>query len=209
MRLRHIPGAAELVAASASVLDEKEAVAYQGKWQELFGNSNPLHLEIGMGRGKFIFAAAIAQPEINFLGLEIREEMIMQALQREQFFPPNLRLLWLNANLLTEVFAEAELAGIYLNFPDPWHKNRHAARRLTHQTYLQLYRSILDQAGTLRFKTDNLNLYNWSLPKFQEEGWQLLDSSLDLPLDLAGIISEYETRYRRRGQPIYFGEWRK
>lgn len=209
MRLRHIAGSAELVAASPVVFDEKQAPGYQGRWAELFGNQGSLHLEIGMGRGRFILTSACTQPEVNFLGLEIREEMIMQCLQRLEEFPPNIRLLWLNARILAEVFAPGEIERIYLNFPDPWPKNRHAARRLTHPAYLELYRQILSDKGSLRFKTDNADLYDWSVERLAQEGWQLADSSRDLPLAEAGIISEYEMRYREYKQPIYFGEWRK
>lgn len=209
MRLRHIAGAKQMVEASPFVYSDKTAVDFSGKWQQVFAKEQPLQLEIGMGRGKFILASALAAPNTNFLGLEIREEMIMQALQKTETVPDNLRFLWLNAQLLSEVFAKGEIDKIYLNFPDPWHKNRHAGRRLTAQTYLEQYRVILKNGGTLRFKTDNLNLYNWSLPKFAAAGWQLLESSLDLPLERSGIISEYEARYRRHNQPIYFGEWQK
>ena len=209
MRLRHIPGAADIVRSCQAVFDEKEAPDVRGRWQETFGNTHPIHLEIGMGRGRFLLASAASYPKLNFIGLEIREEMIMQALERTEKLPPNISFLWLNAELLSEVFAHQEIAHIYLNFPDPWPKNRHAKRRLTAEPYLKRYSEILDSCGTVRFKTDKQDLFTWSQESFAASGWELLNLSDDLPLVDSGIISEYETRYRRLGQPIFFGEWRK
>ena len=209
MRLRHIPGAAEAVAASPLVYSEKTAPGYKGHWRELFGNDAPLHLEIGMGRGKFILAQALAQPDIDFIGLELREEMIMEALEKVEDIPANLRFLWVNAGLLPELFAEGEVDKIYLNFPDPWPKSRHAKRRLTAASFLEMYEHILADEGILRFKTDNEDLFRWSVWSFSESGWQEVSVTYDQPWEEAGIISEYETRYRRKGQPICCGQWRK
>lgn len=209
MRLRHIEGAAEFVANNERVIEEQEALALPGHWQELFANERPLHLEIGMGRGRFIMASAAAYPQFNFVGLELCEEVIMQALQRYGELPENVRILWGNAKLLSQIFAPGEVARLYLNFPDPWPKNRHAKRRLTWDDYLQQYQHILDDEGTLRFKTDNPQLFDWSVARFAANGWEALALSHDLPLEDAGIISEYETRYRRYGQPICCGEWKK
>ena len=209
MRLRHIPGAAEAVAASPFVLDEKEGQEHRGHWRELFGNDAPLHLEIGMGRGMFILAQAAANPDIDFIGLELREEMIMEALERVEAIPVNLRFLWVNAGVLPELFAPGEVDRIYLNFPDPWPKSRHAKRRLTAGSFLQQYADILSADGILRFKTDNADLFHWSRNSFSENGWEELSCTFDQPREEAGIISEYETRYRRKGIPICCGQWRK
>lgn len=209
MRLRHIPGAADAVADCKAAFDQQGAPGLKGRWREHFANTRPIHLEIGMGRGHFLLASALAHPELNFIGLELREEMIMQALERIDTLPPNIRFLWLNAQMIGEVFAEGEIAAIYLNFPDPWPKARHAKRRLTAASYLQQYGRILKDDGIVRFKTDNPELFAWSVESFKAEGWQVLNLSPDLPLAESGIISEYETRYRRLGQPIFFGEWRK
>ncbi len=209
MRLRHIPGAAEAVAASPFVLDEKEGQEHRGHWRELFGNDAPLHLEIGMGRGMFILAQAAANPDIDFIGLELREEMIMEALERVEDIPVNLRFLWVNAGVLPELFAPGEVDRIYLNFPDPWPKSRHAKRRLTAESFLQQYAAILSADGILRFKTDNADLFHWSRNSFSENDWEELSCTFDQPREEAGIISEYETRYRRKGIPICCGQWRK
>jgi tRNA (guanine-N7-)-methyltransferase len=208
MRLRHIPGAAAAVAASELVVDEQSAPQLKGRWQEVFANPQPIHLEIGMGRGRFLLAAAMAYHELNFLGLEKREEVIMQALERMKQPPPNLRLLWLDAARLAEVFSPGELEHIYLNFPDPWPKARHAKRRLTAPGFLAFYREILAPGGVLTLKTDNAALFEWSQESFQQAGWQALRLAADLPQEQAGISSEYERRYRRQGKPIYLGEWR-
>ncbi len=210
MRLRHIPGAAAEISKSPLVLTEQAASLYQGKWRELSGG-RPCCLEIGMGRGRFIFAAAQASEDF-YIGLEIRPEMIFQALERFAAeegalpgcaCPDNLRLLWCDAARLTDLFAPGELSRIYLNFPDPWPKSRHHKRRLTAPAFLQQYRSILAQDGELRFKTDNRALFDWSLGSLKEAGWRAEWCSYDLPLADSGIITEYESRYRACGQPIY------
>ncbi len=207
MRLRNIPGAKEFVSAHPLVFAEKAALACAGKWRQVFAQDGPIHLEVGMGRGKFILNSALAEPEINFLALEIREEMVFNTIERMETMeiqPKNLRFLWLNAELLPEIFAPGEVERIYLNFPDPWPKSRHAKRRLTSQTFLERYHKILAPQGLLRFKTDNLPLFQWSLGNFRAAGWNLQDVDLDLPEEKSGVITEYESRYRRKGQPIYF-----
>jgi tRNA (guanine-N7-)-methyltransferase len=209
MRLRHIPQAAEAVLGCELVFDQARAPGCQGRWQEIFGNKQPIHLEIGMGRGRFLLASALAHPELNFIGAELREEMIMQALERVAELPANIRFLWLNAAMLTEVFGQGEVAKIYLNFPDPWPKKRHAKRRLNADAYLRQYREILADDGSLRLKTDNPEFFAWSKECFASDSWELINRSDDLPLSEAEIVSEYEARYRRLERPIYFGEWRK
>ena len=204
MRLRNIPGAKETVAASPRVLDEAAALALAGRWRELFPPDQPLHLEIGMGRGRFISESAAAFPDINFLGLEIREEMIMQALEKLAGSPDNLRFLWLNAARLDELFAPGEIDQIYLNFPDPWPKTRHARRRLTAPAFLSRYQLILRPGGELRFKTDNPELFHWSELNLRAGGWQIRELERDLPEERSGVITEYERRFRRQGQPICF-----
>ena len=154
MRLRHIPGAAEAISAHEMVFTYDEAVANKGKWSKVYPNKQPLHLEIGMGRGKFVFASANAYPKINFLGLEIREAVIYTALERGVHIPSICRFLWMDAARLSEVFDQGEIDKIYLNFSDPWPKARHAKRRLTASTYLEQYRYILSAEGTIRLRTN-------------------------------------------------------
>ena len=209
MRLRHIPGAAETISAHEMVFTYDEAIKNNGSWSKVYPAVQPLHLEIGMGRGKFVFASANVYPKINFLGLEIREAVIYTALEREVIIPKNCRFLWMDAANLNEVFDQGEIDQIYLNFSDPWPKARHAKRRLTAPTYLEQYQKILKPSGSIRFKTDNEQLFDWSNISFEENGWQAIEISRDLPIEESGIISEYETRFRRMGQPIFFSEWRK
>lgn len=204
MRLRHIPAAREFVAQHPLALDEEQALACRGQWSRVFGRVAPLQLEIGMGRGRFLTALAQQRPEINFLGLELREEVLMQAIRRLEEIPPNLRFLQLDAALLTEVFAPGEIDRLYLNFPDPWPKARHAKRRLTAPAFVRRYHLILANGGQLLFKTDNQALFDWSLPNFEPAGLTVAEVSADLPLENTLVCTEYEARYRRLGQPIYF-----
>lgn len=203
MRLRHDRAAAARAAASPLTLDAAAAEAQRGSWAALFPAVQPLYLEIGMGRGRFILESAALYPEINYLGLELRAEMIAEALDKIAQPPANLRLLHINAALLGEAFAPGEAARIYLNFPDPWPKSRHAKRRLTAPFFLSLYEQILADQGQLWLKTDDAALFQWSLANLQARNWQLLRISHDLPAERSGVITEYENRYRKRGQPIF------
>ena len=206
MRLRHDPAAVPFVAAHDRVLREENAPAYRGKWRSLFQREQdaPLHLEIGIGRGRFILNTSLAQPDVCFLGLELRAEMVMQAIGRVKELPPNLYLLQLNAQLLPELFAPREIDVIYINFPDPWPKNKHAKRRLTSPDFLQIYRQVLSESGEIRFKTDNRDLFEWSLLNFEQYGFELSRTDRGLAEEDSGVISEYEKRFRTKGQPIYY-----
>ena len=206
MRLRHDPAAVPFVAAHDRVLREENAPAYRGKWRSLFQREQdaPLHLEIGIGRGRFILNTSLAQPDVCFLGLELRVEMVMQAIGRVKELPPNLYLLQLNAQLLPELFAPREIDVIYINFPDPWPKNKHAKRRLTSPDFLQIYRQVLSESGEIRFKTDNRDLFEWSLLNFEQYGFELSRTDRGLAEEDSGVISEYEKRFRTKGQPIYY-----
>lgn len=206
MRLRHDPAAAPFVAAHERVFCEDEAPAWRGKWRSLFGReqSAPLHLEIGIGRGRFILNSCKASPDVCFLGLELRAEMVMQAIERVKELPENLYLLQLNAQLLPELFAPDEIDVIYINFPDPWPKTKHAKRRLTSPGFLYTYKQVLREDGEIRFKTDNEGLFEWSLLTFEQQGFRLCDVDHDLSEEDSGVITEYEKRFRVKGQPIYF-----
>ena len=206
MRLRHDPAAIPFVTAHERVLREDDAPACRGSWRGLFGRGKDavLALEIGIGRGRFILTSSQVQPDVCFLGLELRAEMVMQTIERVRALPPNLYLLQLNASLLPELFAPGEIDLIYLNFPDPWPKARHARRRLTAPEYLQSYRRILRKDGELRFKTDNHDLFEWSLENLAAQGFALRDVDRDLSAERSGVMTEYEKRFRTRGQPIYF-----
>lgn len=206
MRLRHDPAAAPLVAAHPRVLQESDAPSFRGHWRQLFSQPDDaaLALEIGMGRGRFILTSASLDPDTCYLGLELRAEMVMQALERVEQVPDNLYFLQLNAELLPELFAPGEIDRLYINFPDPWPKSRHAKRRLTAPSFLALYRQVLKEGGQLLFKTDNRPLFDWSLPNLTEAGFALRSVEYDLAAEDSGVITEYEGRFRRKGQPICF-----
>ena len=178
----------------------------KGKWQELFSNNNPIYLEIGMGKGKFLLEQALKNPQFNYIGLEKFESVIVQAV--EKIAPLNLtniKLINGDAEKLNEYFAEKEIKKIYLNFSDPWPKGRHAKRRLTYHTFLERYEKILD--GDIEMKTDNQALFEYSLQSFNNYHWQFLDLSLDLHHRLNDeviITTEYEDKFIQNGKQIYF-----
>jgi tRNA (guanine-N7-)-methyltransferase len=179
---------------------------YKGKWNEIFGNTNPLHIEIGTGKGRFITEMAKANPHINYIGIELYESVIVSALDRLiEAELPNVKLLNVNAKDLKEYFAKGDVERIYLNFSDPWPKKRHAKRRLTYKSFLEIYEDILVDEGEIHFKTDNQGLFEYSLISFSEYGLLLKFISLDLHnSDFEGnIMTEYEEKFSSRGQRIY------
>lgn len=206
-RVRKQPGTREALLQYAPVV-VLEPQQYQGKWHENFGNNRPVQMEIGMGKGRFISTMARQHPEVNFIGVEVIEEVLLDAVKRMKRaggIPDNLRLVWINASLLEELFAPGEIDRIYLNFSDPWPKTRHAKRRLTHKSFLKQYEVILKPEGQVHFKTDNQGLFEFSLNEFSACHWQLQHIQLDmyqkLPED--NVATEYETKFHERGLPIY------
>ena len=203
MRRRYVKNAHERVCAASGIM-VLEPFSYRGKWHELFGNDNPIYLEIGMGKGKFIIEHARKNPEINYIGIEKYDSVIIQAvdkLKNEEL--KNLHLISGDASALLEMFSENEIKKIFLNFSDPWPKTRHAKRRLTYSSYLKMYEKILD--GELEFKTDNRELFEFSLISLNENNWLFLDLSLDLhKRDEEIITTEYEDRFSALGNPIYY-----
>lgn len=205
MRLRNKPWAKEKIEAHPQyVLASPER--FKGKWHEAFGNNNPVHIEIGTGKGQFIVGMAKANPHINYLGIEMQESVIVSALDRlieEEL--PNVKLLNINAVTLAEFFAGGDVSRIYLNFSDPWPKTRHDKRRLTYKTFLQQYEEILIKNGEVHFKTDNQGLFEYSLISFSEYGMLLKYISLDLhKSDFEGnIMTEYEEKFSQKGNRIY------
>ncbi|RLQ97890.1 tRNA (guanosine(46)-N7)-methyltransferase TrmB [Falsibacillus albus] len=205
MRVRNKPWAKDkLNQYSQYVISEPEK--HKGNWSELFGNDNPIHIEVGTGKGKFVTEMAKANPEINYIGIELFESVLVTALdlilEDER---PNVKLLNVNAKDLTDYFAEGDVDRVYLNFSDPWPKTRHAKRRLTYKTFLNLYEKILVKGGEIHFKTDNQGLFEYSLKSFSEYGLLLTFISLDLhKSDFEGnIMTEYEEKFSSKGQRIY------
>ncbi len=212
MRMRKKKNLDTRLAACAAVMIQNP-MDFQDKWFEVFGNHNPLHLEIGCGKGRFIIEMAKRYPEVNFVAVE-REEgaLIMATEQALALQLPNLRFLSIDAADLAAVFAAGEIARIYLNFSDPWPPNRQRRRRLTHADYLDVYDKILKQDGDVCFKTDNQRLFEWSLASICEYGWLIQNISLDLhhsALADENIMTEYEEKFSAQGYRIYRLEARR
>lgn len=205
MRLKNVPGARETIDASAFTIPEPEV--WKGRWQEVFGRQAPLHIEIGMGKGQFLTALAAEHPDINYIGIEKFSSVLVRAVQKQNELElPNLRLIRMDADSITDVFAPGEVDRIYLNFSDPWPKERHAKRRLTSVEFLCRYENILAKDGHVEFKTDNQPLFEFSLEAAEEAGWKLLAVTRDLHHDTAlnkgNIMTEYEERFSAQGNPI-------
>ncbi|MCH0434770.1 tRNA (guanosine(46)-N7)-methyltransferase TrmB, partial [Enterococcus faecium] len=180
MRVRNRPGAAEMLAAHPNFVIS-DPTLWKGKWNELFENDHPIHIEIGMGKGQFITGMAKAHPEINYIGVEMQVSVVSIALDKLIEQPlPNLKLLHVDGSALTEYFADSEVDQIYLNFSDPWPKKRHEKRRLTYKTFLAVDEQILRPNGEIHFKTDNQGLFEYSLASFSQYGMILKQVWLDL-----------------------------
>lgn len=204
MRLRHIPGAEQMIEESPYVIQKPEE--RKGKWHEVFGNHNPIHIEVGMGKGKFIMELARINPEVNYIGIERYSTVMLKALQkREQLQLSNIYFMCVDAKNMAEIFEPGEVARIYLNFSDPWPKDRHAKRRLTSPQFMEVYDKILIRDGRVEFKTDNRGLFDYSLESVPEAGWKILESTFDLhhsEMAEGNVMTEYETKFAAEGKPI-------
>lgn len=205
MRLRNIPAAADAIANSKYCI--QDVSEHKGNWKEVFGNQNPIAMEIGMGKGRFIMDLASLHPDINYIGVERYDSVLYRALQKMEERPlPNLRFLCINAEILPEIFEPGELDQIYLNFSDPWPKDRHARRRLTSREFLACYDKVLKKDGRIEFKTDNRPLFDFSLEEVKEAGWNLDGFTFDLHHDdimnQNNIMTEYEEKFSAIGNPI-------
>ncbi|PLR98186.1 tRNA (guanosine(46)-N7)-methyltransferase TrmB [Bacillus sp. T33-2] len=208
MRLRNKPWAKEkLQQYSQYVIADPER--FRGQWHAAFEKGKPLHIEIGTGKGRFITEMAKANPEINYLGIEMQESVIVSALDRLiEAEIPNCKLLNINGAELPKYFADGDVDRIYLNFSDPWPKTRHEKRRLTYKSFLELYEQILVDNGEIHFKTDNQDLFEFSLKSFSEYGLLLKFVSLDLHNSNfeGNIMTEYEEKFSSKGNRIYRSE---
>ncbi|MGX6979992.1 tRNA (guanosine(46)-N7)-methyltransferase TrmB [Vagococcus elongatus] len=205
MRVRNKPWAKELIEKHPEyVVTDPEA--FKGRWQERFEQKQPLHIEVGSGKGRFIVGMAKAHPENNYIAIELERNVLVSILEKQiDAQLPNLQILHVHGDSLMNYFTEGEVALIYLNFSDPWPKARHAKRRLTHKTFLEIYEAILAPGGEIHFKTDNRGLFEYSLVSFSEYGMRLKQVWLDLHIsDYEGnIMTEYEEKFSSKGQPIY------
>ncbi len=207
MRLRNITGSREMIADSKYVVQEELQPACPGTWKMIFGNENPIHIEIGMGKGKFIHTMAKLHPEINYVGIEKYSSVLLRALQKmEQEELPNLKFLRMDAEDITKVFGPEEVDKIYLNFSDPWPKDRHAKRRLPSREFLARYNVILKQGARLEFKTDNRPLFDFAVEELEPAGWKADVITYDLHSDEAlmegNVMTEYEEKFSSMGNPI-------
>lgn len=204
MRLRHIPGAEEKIAQSPYVV--QDPAAYKGRWAELFGSTNPVEIEIGMGKGQFIMEMAAGNPDKNYLGIERYPSVLLRGLEKRQEEElSNLWFLCIDARNLDELFERDEVSRIYLNFSDPWPKDRHAKRRLTSPEFMGIYERILKQDGCVEFKTDNQDLFSYSLEVIPQAGWEITAQTRDLhhsDMAAGNIMTEYERKFSGEGKPI-------
>lgn len=205
MRLRNVKDAKDIVNNSKYVINNPQE--YKGSFSKLFNNSNPISLEIGMGKGDFIINMAIKNPDINFIGLEKYQSIIVRATQKlENLNLNNLKLICMDAKELNEVFAK-EIDTIYLNFSDPWPKKRHAKRRLTSDTFLPIYDSIFKKDKRIVQKTDNVGLFEYSIVSLSNYGYVIKDISLDLHNTLKeNVMTEYEKKFSSQGIKINYLE---
>lgn len=211
MRLRNIPGADEVIKNSRYVIQTPENLS--GKYNTQFRNDNPIHIEVGMGKGKFIIEMAKRNPDINYIGIEMYSSVLLRALQRmekleeEGNAPSNVRFLCIDARKIAEVFQKEEISRIYLNFSDPWPKDRHAKRRLPSKEFLALYDMILKPEGKIEFKTDNRGLFDFAVEQIEIAGWKAEAVTYDLHADeilnQGNIMTEYEEKFSAKGNPIY------
>ena len=206
MRLRNVTGSREVIADSPFVVHEP--FDYKGSWDKEFGNDNPIHIEIGMGKGRFMMELAAKNPDINYIGIEKYSTVLLRAVQKmKERELINLKLIRMDAEDICEVFGKGEVGKIYLNFSDPWPKDRHAKRRLPSRQFLARYNEILADGGKIEFKTDNVDLFDFALGEIEPAGWKIEAMTRNLHHDPklfeGNIMTEYEERFSLMGNPIY------
>ena len=210
MRLRNIPGAKDAIEESIYVIQNPQE--NKGNWNKVFPQNQPVHLEVGMGKGRFLMDMAKLHPEVNYVGIEMYDSVLLRALQKREELEEagekfsNLVFIRVDARLLPEIFEKDEVDGIYLNFSDPWPKARHAKRRLTSREFLKRYEQVLKKEGTVEFKTDNRGLFEFSLEEVKESDWNLEICTFDLHHDeelvKGNVMTEYEEKFSSMGNPI-------
>ncbi|MVO98738.1 tRNA (guanosine(46)-N7)-methyltransferase TrmB [Paenibacillus lutrae] len=219
MRLRGRKGIREAIERQRDLIVLEPAI-YKGKWAEVFGNDNPIHVELGMGKGRFISEMSKLNPHINFIGVDMYDELIRRASEKVRIAHgieesetdvslENIRLALFNIERIEEVFDANELQRIYLNFSDPWPKKKHARRRLTHAGFVNKYKEVLNGKGQIHFKTDSRSLFEFSLNSFSDLGLRMRNISLDLHggfeegFNPDHVMTEYETKFAGRGMNIF------
>lgn len=205
MRLRRDSRAPEYLAQDERVILNPEN--YRGKWREVFGNDNPIHVEFGCGKGGFITQLALRNPNINYIAAERAETVVYKACKKansSEETPSNLRFLYFDVSNCKEIFEQGEVERLYLNFSDPWPKARHSSRRLTYRGFLEKYADILKKEGEIHFKTDNKGLFAFSIEEFSASGWLMKNVTLDLHNSGMedNIMTEYEKKFSELGFTI-------
>lgn len=205
MRLRNITGARDIIAASEYVI--QEPAACKGHWSEVFEAPGELHIEVGMGKGRFIHEMAKRNPHIHYIGIEMYSSVLLRALQKMEAEPlENLKFLCVDARTLEDIFDKGEVDHIYLNFSDPWPKDRHAKRRLPSRQFLARFDQILKPDGRLSFKTDNRELFDFAVEELEPAGWKAEVITYDLHADAklceGNVMTEYEEKFSSKGNPI-------
>jgi tRNA (guanine-N7-)-methyltransferase len=206
MRQRNKPWAKDKLLENPTIVIA-ELENCKGSWNEkIFKNNNPIYLEVGTGKGQFITGLGEKNPDTNYIGFELQTSVIVSALDKIlESKLENVKLINNDAQKLADFFAKGELSRVYLNFSDPWPKNRHDKRRLTHHNFLKLYQSLLKEDGEIHFKTDNQHLFEFSLESFSSFGMVLKNISLDLHKSdfIGNVMTEYEEKFSEKGNPIY------
>ena len=205
MRRRNVKNAHERLIACPQVFVESPTDHF-GKWHNLFGNNNPIHLEIGMGKGDFIIEHAKRNPNINYIGLEKYESVLIQAVDKAKDLNlSNLLLVCFDATDIDTIFDKEEIDKIYLNFSDPWPKKRHYKRRLTYRDFLKVYENLFKDDSKIIMKTDNDGLFESTLVELNNYGYTFDLVHLDLwKTDLFNIRTEYENKFGNRGLTIKY-----
>ncbi|MCR2802377.1 tRNA (guanosine(46)-N7)-methyltransferase TrmB [Paenibacillus soyae] len=213
MRLRGRKGIRENLESQPELV-VLDATPHRGNWKAFFGNDNPIYVELGMGKGRFISQMSVRNPHINFIGVDMYDELLRRASEKARLAweekgvdaPPNLALLRANIEGIETMFAPGELERVYLNFSDPWPKSKHARRRLTHERFVSKYKEILNENGEIHFKTDSQSLFEFSLNSFADMELVMRNISLNLHKDGPRedlVFTEYETKFMEKGQPIH------
>ncbi len=202
MRLRKVKNAHQILADCPYVINEPSK--YKGQWNTLFKNNNPIHIEIGMGKGKFILDNALRYPNINFIGIEKYDSVLSKAVKKIDSKINNLYFVCIDALSINTIF-EKEIKRIYLNFSDPWPKEKHAKRRLTSDSFLLKYEDLFNDEKEIYMKTDNRQLFEYSLVSLTESNYKFNEISLDLHHKKANVITtEYEEKFIKQGKNIYY-----
>ena len=203
MRLRNVKNKDKILSTCKILIDEPKTL--KGNWKKIFNNDNPIYIEIGMGKGDFIIGNALKYPEINFIGIEKYDSVLVRAIEKLPENINNLKLIRIDAKEIDEVF-DKEIARLYLNFSDPWPKDRHYKRRLTSEFFLDKYENIFNGKKEIHQKTDNRSLFEFSLISLINKDYKLEDISLDLHNSGREniITSEYEKKFITKGNVIYY-----